>query len=311
MANLHANGKLLLTGEYFVLDGAKALALPCQLGQWFSFVSTRNPTVEWLSLDQERKPWFKGRFAWPSGEYLEGTDPAVGERVQQILKAVRATSGAFQDHGAKGWEIKTRLDFPRYWGLGSSSTLIACVARWKGINPYKLLQDTFGGSGYDIACANADGPILYRRKEPKPVVSYIDFAPSFRDRLYFVYLGKKQNSREGIKRYREGAKTTPDEIKRMNKLTFQFSEAETLEEFNELIREHEAMVGKKIKLERAKTLHFSDFWGEIKSLGAWGGDFVLATSSREPEETIGYFHTKGYTDVFKYEDLILQETLSS
>ena len=29
----YSNGKLLISGEYFVLDGAKCLALPCKKGQ--------------------------------------------------------------------------------------------------------------------------------------------------------------------------------------------------------------------------------------------------------------------------------------
>ena len=31
--NFYSNGKLLLTAEYLVLDGAKALALPTKFGQ--------------------------------------------------------------------------------------------------------------------------------------------------------------------------------------------------------------------------------------------------------------------------------------
>ena len=33
------------------------------------------------------------------------------------------------------------------------------------MNPYILLFDTFGGSGYDIACAEAEGPVLYQLLE--------------------------------------------------------------------------------------------------------------------------------------------------
>jgi len=33
MASFYSNGKLLITGEYLVLDGAKALALPTKYGQ--------------------------------------------------------------------------------------------------------------------------------------------------------------------------------------------------------------------------------------------------------------------------------------
>ena len=33
MNHFYSNGKLLLTGEYFVLDGAKSLAVPTNCGQ--------------------------------------------------------------------------------------------------------------------------------------------------------------------------------------------------------------------------------------------------------------------------------------
>jgi hypothetical protein len=45
---------------------------------------------------------------------------------------------------------------------------------------------------------------------------------------------------------------------------------------------------------------FSDFDGIIKSLGAWGGDFVMAAD--HPAE---YFAAKGYETIVAYEDMIL------
>ena len=36
----YSNGKLLLTGEYLVIDGAKALAIPTQKGQSLSVKET-------------------------------------------------------------------------------------------------------------------------------------------------------------------------------------------------------------------------------------------------------------------------------
>ena len=260
MANIHANGKLLLTGEYFVLDGAKSLSLPCQLGQTFRALVGDAPIIRWQSIDHLGKEWFKGTFTWPNGKYISGTDQSVGNRLEQILGVVSDMVKADANSGIQGWDIKTQLEFPGNWGLGSSSTLIAAIAQWQDINPYELLENTFGGSGYDIACAVSDGPILYQRKQPHPIVTPVSFIPSFHDQLYFVYLGKKQNSREGIARYREAGSASGEEVQRMNKLTIDFLAANTLGQFEALIREHEGMVAEKIKLERAKSLHFSDFW---------------------------------------------------
>ncbi len=43
-----------------------------------------------------------------------------------------------------------------------------------------------------------------------------------------------------------------------------------------------------------KEALFSDYDGAIKSLGAWGGDFFLATGN---SNSINYFKTKGYTTI--------------
>lgn len=303
MQHFHANGKLLLTSEYFVLDGAIALALPCRFGQTLEITAHDLPLIHWRSFDKAGKMWFEGHFHWPDGKYLKGTDQAVGERLEAIFQAILKKGSAIAE--AKGWMIETRLEFPRKWGLGTSSTLIANLARWADLDPYQLLENTFGGSGYDLACAIADGPLLYQRSQPNPIVTSVEFNPPFSDQLYFVYLGKKQNSREGIARYRGQGKQTTVEIDRMNQLTASFLKTNELETFEVLIQEHEVIIATKLKLKRAKVLHFPDFWGEIKSLGAWGGDFVLATSNRRETETLAYFNKKGFTDILKYKDLIL------
>ena len=62
------------------------------------------------------------------------------------------------------------------------------------------------------------------------------------------------------------------------------------------------MIAKNLQLQRAKMLYFSDFWGEVKSLGAWGGDFVLVTSDRSLETTRAYFQERGFEQFFRYQD---------
>lgn len=303
MPHFRANGKLLLTAEYFVLDEAVALALPCRFGQTLRAETVEFPELIWQSLNKEGQLWFEGQFSWPKGKYITGTDQMVGERLEAIFQAIFAKRSTFQD--VKGWEVTTRLEFPRKWGLGTSSTLIANLARWANVNPYELLEATFGGSGYDLACAIADGPLLYQRQALQPKIETVAFNPPFKDQLYFVYLGKKQNSREGIARYRKYGKPTSAEIHRVNDLTNLFLKSDALDTFEGLIREHEAIIATKVKIKRAKTLYFSDFWGEIKSLGAWGGDFVLATSKKSEAETLAYFNKKGFYEILKYEELIL------
>ena len=57
-----------------------------------------------------------------------------------------------------------------------------------------------------------------------------------------------------------------------------------------------------LELETVKERLFSDFKGTIKSLGAWGGDFVMALSKENPTN---YFTSKGYKTILSYEEMIL------
>ena len=95
---------------------------------------------------------------------------------------------------SKRTKITTQVDFPREWGLGTSSTLVSLLAQHTAVSPYQLLADTFGGSGYDIACAIADGPIRYRLADGIPYAQPTQFKPPFLDQLYLVYSGKKKTS---------------------------------------------------------------------------------------------------------------------
>ena len=47
---------------------------------------------------------------------------------------------------------------------------------------------------------------------------------------------------------------------------------------------------------------FPDFKGSLKSLGAWGGDFILAVAEDNP--TV-FFKEKGYDTIIPYHDMIL------
>ncbi len=305
-----ANGKLLLTGEYFVLDGAVALAVPTRLGQVME-VWSENPEMEtfyWQSFDSDKTCWFEGRFSKKDFKSIENTDLAIANRLTEIFNAVYHLNPSFITKKINEvFSIKTKLDFPRAWGLGTSSTLIAMIASWSDIDPYQLLAKTFGGSGYDLACATANQSLLYQL--PGPVIKSVPFSPKFSDQIYFVYLNQKQNSREGIERYRKIQSVLSKEISEISALTNEMLNCRTSTEFSRIISAHEELVSRTLKIERAKDLYFSDFPGEIKSLGAWGGDFVMVTSDRPINWVENYFNKKGM-NVFKtYKNLIKEDGL--
>lgn len=299
-----ANGKLLLSGEYFVLDGALALALPTRLGQTLLCTPGKYPGVEWESWDNEGNIWFRGHFRLPDWHPLESIGEATALTLQKIGQALLHLQPAWlKDTNAI--KITTQLEFPRYWGLGSSSTLLALLAEASGADPYAMLDASFGGSGYDLACAAAQGPLLFQRNGGVPHFVQIPFYPDFHQHLFFVYLGKKQDSREGISRYRTFAGKDSATLGKISQLSWEMATATNFTRFCALLEIHESCIADALQLPRAKELYFNDFQGSIKSLGAWGGDFVLAATTLPYSAVTTYFRKKGFEVCLPYADMIL------
>ena len=309
MKKFYSNGKLLLTGEYFVLEGAKSLAVPTTCGQDLVIESIKEPQLFWNSYTNEGECWLEAIFDLPKLRLASATFEAeedggndkLAENLNKILVEAKKLNPSFLN-SENGFSMKTKLTFPKDWGLGTSSTLINNIANWAGINPYKLLENTFGGSGYDIACAQNNTPILYTKNGFEPIIENVEFNPIFKEQLYFVYLNKKQNSREGIQRFKKLKGNFSSEISQISKLADEFLGCNNLNDFEKLLVEHEQIVSKTIQLKSVQELLFSDYFGQTKSLGAWGGDFILATGN---EETPIYFNKKGFQTVISYQDLIL------
>lgn len=302
MTSFRANGKLLLTGEYAVLDGALALALPTKPGQTFDFEAGKE-YLHWRSIDVNGACWFEAVLESPAFSLKRCTDAAAGERLAQILQTAQRMNPDFAPRG----EVTTRLEFSRHWGLGTSSTLIANVAAWAGVDPFGLLDKTFGGSGYDVACASAAGPLLFQRRQGMPHFVEIPFDPPFADCLYFVYLGQKQDSREGIRRYRERA-ALPDGrwLDSISQIAIACAAAGHLKDFESLLLEHERLIAGVIGLPPVQNTLFSGFEGAVKSLGAWGGDFVLVTSKKDDKETRADLKRRGLETAIAYKDMALR-----
>ncbi len=298
MSTYYSNGKLLLTGEYVVLDGALSLALPTKYGQYLDVEPINLPKIIWRSFDNNNAVWFEDTLDLNLNTPVKDD---TSKRLIQILKAVKTLTPNFLNSDT-GFKISTRLNFNRHWGLGTSSTLINNVAQWANVDPYKLLELTFGGSGYDIACASNNLPIFYQIKNQKPIIKTVAFNPLFKSNLYFVYLNKKQNSRAGIATYQANKKNIASKISDINSITEHIITCKTLECFETLINKHEAIIAKITQQETLKNKLFKDFNGSIKSLGAWGGDFILATSKENPTT---YFKSKGFNTVFSYADMVL------
>ncbi len=301
MQKYYANGKLLLTGEYLVLDGALAIALPTKLGQSLTVEPNKEQKLVWESQDSKSYPWFQHSY---THLHQKINDHPIAERLRVILLQAQQQNPAFLQE--LGYKVTTKLTFPRNWGLGTSSTLVYMIAQWAKCDPFELLFKAFGGSGYDIACAGATSPLSYQlHANLKPVFQPVNFNPSFKNQLYFVYLGKKQDSKKGIARYREKGGISDTKIQKISTLSTELIHISGLKGFEKIIVEHENIIAELIGFEKVQSIYFSDYWGVVKSLGAWGGDFVLATSNRSYTETKKYFNEKGFNVFLKYEDLIL------
>lgn len=324
-----SNGKLLLTGEYVVLDGAIALAVPTQYGQSLYINPIEERKLHWISFDEIDNVWFEDNFDIPGNKMLKHTsaklstsvknDSDIGQRLKQILSAVKTLNPNFLN-SKHGFEIETYLDFPKNWGLGTSSTLINNIAQWANVDAFKLLELTFGGSGYDIACAQHDTAITYQLLNKNELLKHtstklsagvkgdnrrvktVDFNPSFKDNLYFVYLNKKQNSREGIAHYKALKQDLSPVISEINSITEQMITCEDLKTFQKLIEAHEHIISKIIQQHTVTSQFFNDFDGAIKSLGAWGGDFILAACETDP---MAYFNKKGFDIVIPYHKMVM------
>ncbi len=303
-----AHGKLLLTGEYLVLDGALALAVPTRPGQQLHvWPYGEEDVLYWRSLGRTGKTWFTGR--WRIGAYtlvrLEASDAATAGRLEQILLAAVA-QGVELSAAVAGRAVETYLDFSREWGLGTSSTLLYLLARWLGVNEYRLLADTFGGSGYDLACAGAHGPLLYRLVDGQPQVKELNWHPPYAACLHFVHLGRKQDSREGIHHYRRQPASSAA-IGEVSALTEAFLQASDVESATDILRRHEVLISQTLDLPTVQDRQFPDFPGGVKSLGAWGGDFVMTVSDLSRSETTAYFNEKGFYVVIPYEEMVFGE----
>ena len=299
----YSNGKLLLTSEYLVLDGAKALALPTKMGQNLQVVTHDKPTISWKSFDADGTIWFEDELELDAIiNYKEAAESSVKNTLLTILHHAHLLQPSFFQETV-GYQIETALTFPKKWGLGTSSTLINNLAQWLKIDAFELLNNSFGGSGYDIACAQNDTPIFYQLENQKPNVTPLDFQPEFVTNLYFVYLNQKQSSKNAIAAYyNKKHEKLKQNIANINKLSDAVATAKNIKSFANALQLHENELSAILELLTVQEALFSDFDGVVKSLGAWGGDFILAIALEDPT---AYFSSKGYSTVIPYKEMIL------
>ena len=296
---IYSSGKVLLTGEYVILDGALSLASPTKYGQYLKLEENQSNLINWKSINYDGKIWFECTIKNENLEIKSTSSKKVSETLIRIVNLIREYNSSFlKNHGS---DILTNLTFDKDWGLGSSSTLISNLAKLSGVDPYVLNKKIFKGSGYDIACANSFSPIVYQLNKGQNIIDEVSFKPPFHEKIYFIYLNKKQSSISEIENYND-KKVSESTINEISDITSMILQCSSIEAYNKLIESHELIISKLISKPTIKETLFKDFNGSIKSLGAWGGDMIMVTSHIDP---ITYFKKKGYSTIFKYEELLV------
>ena len=300
----YSNGKLLITAEYLVLKGALSLGVPTQYGQSLAVHSNVDKGLTWQAYENDIE-WLN--FNLSLEEILEANQNLSEEKrfIAELLKQALSMNPDFLN-GAN-FKLETHLNFKRDWGLGSSATLINNIAQWAKVDAFDLLAKVSKASGYDIACAQSNTPILFQKVNNKIWTEECIFLPEFKDQIYFLYLGKKQKSEDEVKRFLAQDRDYSREIQEISSLSLHLLDTESAIDFDKIIGEHEAITSKLLGLPSIKKLAFSDFEGSIKSLGAWGGDFAMLRSDWDKNTLTSYFKSKGLNTLVSWDNMVLED----
>lgn len=299
MNRIFSPGKLMLTSEYVAVDGALVLAVPTKLGQelFFTEENDEKSLIHWNAYHQDQL-WLETTIDYKTWTILETNDQKASEFILKVLKNVQELSDVkFKSNHT--YHLKTNLQFPSDFGLGSSSTLMSNLGEWAEIDPFVLNEVSLGGSGYDVAVAKEKSAILYSRF-PERVYEKVVFDPPFKDDLIFIHLNQKQDTREGISHYRSKP-TSTELINEYSELTKLILNSKDLEEFSQMMTIHEQKLSDFLGIPTVKEKYFQNCPSFVKSLGAWGGDFVLTSKFGDYE---AYFKQQGFSKIFSWRDLI-------
>jgi mevalonate kinase len=294
MGEIFSRGKLILMGEYAVMDGATALCIPLQTGQQLLYDETGDKMIHWSWTYNEK---LIARFSLDalslrSTGYEDKGDAGWATR---LIQQIRIQNRNFLSGGAI---LEFKNHFPVEWGLGSSSATISSLCRLAEADPYRVNQRLTGGSGADIAAAVADKWFFYQRF-PEPRTDEIETDFQHKEHVFFIYSGKKQATARHIASI---SRKLPDEILEKAEEYARIFASGTLEEVMLAVQEHEKMLADQLGLP-SRAGSFKDFDGKIKSLGAWGGDFFMAITPHDPDYVREYFKKRGFEIVLQWEEM--------
>lgn len=292
-----AKGKLMLSGEYAVLKGALALSLPCRYGQHLLVLENKNSKeIIWESFDEMDQIWFQIRLDLDLN-ILDSSSTKMANNLQAILKNAFEMS---MDN-PEPLEIRTQLDFNREWGLGSSSTLIHLISQWLKIDAMDLFFKVSNGSGYDVAAAGCSKPIIYQLLKSKANWKEVEIPQGVFENCFFIHLNQKQKSDLEVAKFKLNSTISEVQIEEISNLTENILQLKNERQLQNWIRDHEILMTKILGQSRIQDRLFPDFEGQLKSLGAWGGDFIMASGINIKS----YFASKGFHTIIPFYEMII------
>ncbi len=311
MKAFFAPGKILLTGEYLVLNGFESIALPTKWGQsmhvWeFDTPGNQHDFLIFEAKDIQNNIWFSCRFELPTFQVIDSDLLSNTETIR--LKQIFQKADLAHWKIGKSYRIETKLDFNRVYGLGSSSTLITLMAEYLNLNALQLQFEVFGGSGYDVAVGMIKKPIVYWLTEDDSNWQFWQMNTQLSQNWEVVFFGKKMDSRKSISEVQDALNEIAEDdfytaqfdhiLKLTKNATDKLSMEASLEMYQKLLSES-------IHLKTPyEVLEISPVNGGLcKWLGAWGGDMILVNDvilNAYPEKFENY-------SKMKWNDLIIQQ----
>ena len=81
----YGHGKLLITGEYLVLDGALALAIPTQKGQHLTVSESKKSGIKWTGIKDSGEEWFSFQLNYEQFDTATDSDLGSGAKTQSAI----------------------------------------------------------------------------------------------------------------------------------------------------------------------------------------------------------------------------------
>ncbi len=285
------------------MEGAMGLAVPVKWGQSMKVTESQGAGIHWITKDQNGAKWFECKLNLIDFAIEKTTDETKAEFVQSLIKSAAQLNSDFLSKWKK-YKVTCDLGFDPAWGLGTSSTLICNLATWAELSPFELFFDTQEGSGYDIAAAVSQEPLLYQKNEDELSFETFDWSGNLTDGICVFYQGHKQNSLEEVRTWKTNKVWKQKDVKQVSSISEALADCNDVDEAISLLRDHVNMM-ERILNRTAYDGQFSDFEGVVKPLGAWGGDFGLALHT-DVEYTAKYLAKKGMKTVFRLGDILVK-----